>query len=110
MCSKATHAETRMWAEPTVAAVQEQVEATAADAFVPAEAVFAPARADAHATYVPMGRAARLQEQSEGAALRRRVSFGGVQAPTHYALTLIMALRVPARDVLRYFDQHACLM
>ena len=83
MCSEATHAGTKIWAEPAVAAAKVQVEATAADAFVPAEAAFAPARANAHATYITMGRAATLQEQSEGAALRRRVSFGGVPAPTH---------------------------
>ena len=32
------------------------------------------------ATYNPMGGVARLPEQSEGAALRRRVSFDHVQA------------------------------
>ena len=83
MCCEATQAGTRIWAEPAFAAAQVKVEAAAADAFVPAEDAIARAKADAHATYISMGRAARLQEQSKGAAQRRRVSFGGVQTRAH---------------------------
>ena len=78
--SEGTQAKTKKWAASAVEPAQVKFHAAAANAFDPAEDAIAPAEL---ATYVPMGRAARLQERSEGAALRRRVSFGGVQAPAH---------------------------
>ena len=69
----------RKWVETAVVPVQVKVQAAAANTHDEnAQDVLVRL-----ATYNPMGGVARLLEQSEGAALRRRVRFDHVQALPH---------------------------